>query len=150
MLDAGTVEFDVAGVPHKARKLPPMTQMKLIKRLAPAYAHFRDFARSSLPEPPAEGDAPPVEVTPEEEAARKARRDETYAAFARALADLRDDDLEFIIRETMSSVERQEPTGWVKIWNRQTNTSMFPDVRLNVIFSIVLAVLQVEFAGFFQ
>lgn len=41
------IEFDVAGVPHKARKLPPMTQMKIIKRLAPLYAEFQSYVRAA-------------------------------------------------------------------------------------------------------
>lgn len=149
------IEFEVGPVPHKARKLPAMTQMKLVKRLAPTYAHFREFARakavSAAPAAAVEADGAAPEASEEITAEAERRRDETYAAFARALTELKDEDLEFIIRETMSSVQRQEAGGaWVNIWNRQANEPMFPDVTFNVILSIVLAVLQVEFAGFFR
>lgn len=62
---------------------------------------------------------------------------------------LSDEDMEFVIRECMSGVQREDNGNWVAIWNKQANAPMFPDIQFNMILSIVLAVLQVEFSGFF-
>lgn len=147
------IEFDVAGVPHKARKLPPMTQMKIIKRLAPLYAEFQSYVRAAaaVPKAPAvaaaDGAAGPSDA---KVAAARAQRDELFAAFARGLMSLSDEDMEFVIRECMSGVQREDNGNWVAIWNKQANAPMFPDIQFNMILSIVLAVLQVEFSGFFR
>jgi hypothetical protein len=84
-----SIEFTVGDRTFRARKLPGLTQVRLLKRAAPVAGPLMAAAQF--------GDA---EIT---------------STAVSALSGLDDDAIEFVLAQTLSSVEMKIESGWAKI-----------------------------------
>lgn len=71
---------------------------------------------------------------------------------ARALAELPDEDSDFIISACLSVVERRKDgeIGWFRVWSPEAGQSMFADINddFSIMLRVALGVFQETFTGF--
>jgi hypothetical protein len=143
-------EFEYQGVKYKIGKMNLMTEAKVAKRMLPIVTQVKALSMAWAAITHIEAGVDKDSTKEAVDAAIEARNT-MWLEFADALAQLPDDDLEFIINECMSIAERQESGGgWSRIWDYESQRPMYHDMKLPVVFAIVGAVLQLEFRDFFS
>ncbi|WP_011298553.1 phage tail assembly chaperone [Cupriavidus necator] len=65
---------------------------------------------------------------------------------ADGLAALKDDDAEYVIGTCLSVVQRQQATGWARVWSGKE--SMFDDMDLSVTLPLVIQVISANLGPF--
>ena len=61
--------------------------------------------------------------------------------FADSLANLKDEDAEYVFGTCLSVVERQHQNGWAKVWSAAHKTSMFDDMDMGSMLPLVVRVV---------
>ncbi|KVN17917.1 MULTISPECIES: phage tail assembly chaperone [unclassified Burkholderia] len=68
--------------------------------------------------------------------------------FADALANLKDEDAEYVFGTCLSVVERWQGPGWAKVWNTAHKTSMFDDIGIDVMLPLVVRAVVANLGPF--
>lgn len=63
------------------------------------------------------------------------------------LAQLKDEDAEYVIGACLSVVQRRQPTGWARVWN---GALMFDDMDLATILPLAVQVITANLGPFIQ
>jgi hypothetical protein len=167
-----TTEIQLNGARYAIGKLSAKQQFHVSRRIAPVippmipvlmkfYAELEqaDNARvqartNAALAALAEGTQPTESALP---AAQDERRDilalvdavaPVLQPFADALADLKDEDADYVFDTCLSVVERQQAHGWSKIWSAQRNTAMFDDIGIDVMLPLVVRVVVANLGPF--
>lgn len=68
---------------------------------------------------------------------------------ARALQEMKDEDLTFVLHHCLELVERRTPDGkWEAVWNRQARIPQFADMGLDEILDVAIRVIMETFGPF--
>lgn len=67
---------------------------------------------------------------------------------AEGLAGLKDDDTEYVIGTCLSVVQRQQPTGWARVWALEQKRLMFEDMDLSVMLPLAVRVITTNLGPF--
>ena len=141
-------DFEMNGASYRTRRFPPKMQMKILKRLARIAPALKDagsvaakLRSSTKPNP----DGKPVEPPSFDQLA------DALTPVAMALADMPDDDVEFIIDNCLHVTDRKAPQAPKFTPIMQTfGVLMFqPDGELIPSLTIAFHVLQDNFASIF-
>lgn len=60
---------------------------------------------------------------------------------AEGLAALKDEDAEYVVGACLSAVQRQQPTGWARVWAIEQKRVMFDDMDMGVILPLAVQVI---------
>ncbi|CAG9177857.1 phage tail assembly chaperone [Cupriavidus pampae] len=69
---------------------------------------------------------------------------------ADGLAGLKDEDAEYVVGTCLSAVQRQQPTGWARVWALEQKRLMFEDMDMGVILPLVVQVIVANLGPFIQ
>lgn len=69
---------------------------------------------------------------------------------ADGLAQLKDEDAEYVIGTCLSVVQRKQPTGWASVWAPSGKVAMFDDMDLSVTLPLVVQVITANLGPFIQ
>ena len=125
-------DFEINGVEYTSKKMDAKTQAKLIKRLAPLIPAINGVIAILRT-----GSAP--------------KDTDVLQAIVDGLQKLRDEDIDFIMDETLSLVKRKDATGWVFIWSKPAGRPMDEDTFDLVIgYNCIASIIQAELTPFFR
>jgi hypothetical protein len=128
-------EFEIDGVEYISTKMDAKTQVKLLKRLAPLLPAIRSVAVLMASSDAGEG---------------QSNQDEAFKKLVDGLHEISDDDLDFVIDETLSLVKVKEKGGWAPVWSRAAGRAMNEDAfGIEIMFPCIARVIQAEFGRFF-
>ena len=121
------LEFELGAHTYRAGKLDAVSQLHIVRRLAPILTTLRSVA--------AEG----VGETALQQAVE-------------ALGEISDEAVEYIIQRCLSKVQRkrQGDTGWTAIWSASARRPQFEDLGGFEILSITSKVVMNELGPFFS
>lgn len=117
-------EFTLGTERFQSRKIEPMTQMKIVKRIMPVIGsitavHEGKFTGKTL-----------------------------MGSLTGSLGKLADDDLDYIVAECLKVTRKQEVNMWADTWNLQVNKPQYANMELLTILQICVAVIMDNIAGF--
>lgn len=123
------IEFEVSGVQYKASKIPGMTQLHVMKAIAPAVGYLAPLFGKD----------------------EKDLKAEDISSFANALESLPTEAMNFIIDTCMRLCERENGHGgWARIWDATSRQPMFDDISGIDIIKIVGSVAKGSYGNFSQ
>lgn len=131
---AGTVE--IRGIEYAIGEMPAMDQFHVARRLAPLFGSAIDVFIGML-----SGGEKLDALTATINAL-------TTPSVMQALASMKDEDGEFIIRKCLSVVTRKQDKGWAKV-TTAGGTLMFQDIRLKDMLELTAHVITENFDDFF-
>lgn len=120
------VEFEVAGQAYRSGKIAARTQFHVIRRLAPMTDAMFGLMGADGVNP------------------------ERVSAFARAIGELDDAAVDYVLDQCLAVVERRQGQGWAKIMASDGKTLMFQDVDMVVQIDILRHVLIDNYTALFQ
>lgn len=123
----GVLEFTIGEHTYRAGKLDAVSQLHIVRRLAPILTTLKSVAEGGI----------------DEDGLQRA---------AEALGEITDDKLEYIIAKCLSKVQRKRPgdTGWTAIWNASARRPQFEDLGGFEILFITSKVVMNETGPFFE
>ena len=114
------IEFEVKGVRYKAEKLSAFQQFAVARRLAPLVTALA----------PGKGKDP-------------------VASLAATLADISDENGEFVITQCMTGLQRFNGSSWTAAWNVPTRRAMFEELNdLEGLLPVVWEVIKGNLGNF--
>lgn len=121
------LEFAVGEHTYRAGKLDAVSQLHIVRRLAPILATLRSVAAEGVGE----------------DALQKA---------VAALGEISDEAVEYIIAKCLAKVQRKRPgdTGWTAIWNASARRPQFDDLGGFEVLTITSKVVMAEMGPFFE
>lgn len=124
--------FEVGGQTYRAGKINAMTQLHVVRRLAPLIGSVQ--AMQADPDGAGDGDLLGRLAGP----------------LATALAAMSDADTEYVVGACLSVCQRQAAggLGWTPVWSVQAKQPMFDDVDLLAMLQIAAKVLMANVASF--
>lgn len=130
-------EFEVAGHRYRASKMPAMQQFHVSRKIAPLL---------------------PALVPVFVKIAKQGGVGDDFSALtallqplADGLANLKDEDADYVIGTCLATVKRQNAQGsFVAIWSPAAKTLMSDDMTLADMFPIVIRVIQDQLGPFIQ
>lgn len=116
-------EFEYKGQSYKASKLDARSQFHIARRLAPVFAELSGVMDSDT--------------------------QSVVASVASAIAELKDDDADYVIFGLLKAVQRkaQQGLGWAQV--TANNVIMFDDIDMATMLYLVWQALMVNFQDFF-
>ena len=137
-------EFDLNGVPYRARRLNAMDQLFLVQKLTPLAASLVPVIQAAARE--AAGGAPLAGALLKMEVS-------DLMPLAQGIAGLPEADTKAIIARCLSHVQRgvTSPAGtsWANVWSTSAEAPMFEDLDLFTMLTIVAHVVKKDLAPFF-
>lgn len=131
------IEFQIAGNTYKAGKLSAFSQFHVSRRIAPVIPTliplYAEIAAS-------EGGM----------ADNLDRLATLLQPFADGLANLKDEDAEYIMNECLSVVSREHQGKFTPVWNKSGKAPMFDDVDLGVMMQIAIEVIKDSLGNFIR
>jgi len=126
------LEFDLAGHTYKAGRLDAMTQLHVVRRLAPILTTLRAVA--------------------EEGAGRNVSPEAALQRAVEALGEVSDNAVEYVIARSMERVQRKidGDRGWVPAWNKAAGKPQFDDIGGIHLLTIASRVVMNELGPFFD
>lgn len=126
------MEFELGGHAYKAGRLDAMTQLHVVRRLAPILTTLRAVA--------------------EEGAAGAAAPEAVLQRAVEALGDVSDNSVEYVIARCMERVQRkiEGDRGWVPAWNKAAGKPQFDDIGGFHLLTIASRVVMNELGPFFE
>lgn len=114
-------EFKIGEYNYRNDNMDAMTQFHVVRRIAPIFEKFREAILSSK-----EVDA------------------DMLGPIAEALAEMSDENSEYIISRCLAVVQREQRGGggWAKIWNLQANRPMFDDIDMATMLQVTFRVIM--------
>lgn len=121
------LEFTIGAHTYRAGKLDAVSQLHIVRRLAPILTTLRSVAAEGVGE----------------------------AALQRAveaLGEISDEAVEYIIAKCLAKVQRERAggTGWTAIWNSSARRPQFDDLGGFEVLSITSKVVMNELGPFFS
>lgn len=152
-------EFEVNGKLYRVGKLDAIKQLHLARKIGPIVAkiapQFIGVANSERPQPngdnqiEAEAEIPQEGPVPLPGATSLTDTIKLIEPVLDALADMKDEDVNYITRLCLSVTKRQEgPNAWMSPWNANAGRFQFDDIDMNVLVQICLNVIQENIGGF--
>jgi hypothetical protein len=142
-------EFQINGRQYRTTKLDPRTALHVMRRLGAVLTSFNDIFVKI-------GDAAALvetypDMSPEERAARVAAAGVSAAEpLAKAVGEMSDAQVDYVLDSCMSVCSRFEETQWVPVWDAALKRSRFEnDIDLMVMLQIVQHVLTDNLQGLF-
>lgn len=129
---AAPLEFELAGHTYKVGRLDAMTQLHVVRRLAPILTTLRSVAEEGV-----------VGADGQEAALQRA---------VEAIGAVTDGSLEYVIARCMERVQRkiEGDRGWAPAWNRQAGKPQFDDIGGFHLLTIASRVVMNELGPFFD
>lgn len=123
----GVLEFAIGEHTYRAGRLDAVSQVHIVRRLAPILTTLKGVAEEGL----------------SEEGLQKA---------ADALGEISDEKLDYITTKCLAKVQRRRPgdTGWTAIWNSSARRPQFEDIGGFEILFITSKVVVAEIGPFFE
>lgn len=150
-LNALPIEFSVGGHDYRARRLDAMTQWHIARRLSPLAASMTSLA-ASMSATPEDGEDQPSSMSDALfRALKKDGADSALKVAAQTLADMKDEDSEYILHNCLKVVDRKANNGgaWLPVWNASANKPQFLDINMAHMLKIAMEVLKDSLGGFF-
>lgn len=121
------LEFSIGEHVYRAGRLDAMSQVHIVRRLAPILTTLKSVAESGM----------------DEEGLQKA---------ADALGEISDEKLDYITAKCLAKVQRKRPgdTGWTAVWNSSARRPQFEDIGGFEILFITSKVVMAEIGPFFD
>jgi len=67
---------------------------------------------------------------------------------ADGLAALKDEDAEYVLGTCMSAVQRQQETGWARVWALEQKRAMFQDIGIETMLPLAVRVITENLGPF--
>jgi hypothetical protein len=130
-------ELELEGTWYRTGKLDAFKQFHLFRKLMPLFSGMGETAATQV--------ARAATTTGDSNAVRWA----SFGPVAQAIADMSQQDSEFIIKTCLAVCLRKNPVGqWVRLATPQGDL-MFEDIDLGVMLQLSFAVIQDNLAPFF-
>lgn len=71
-----------------------------------------------------------------------------FQSLADELAKLPEEDVDYIMRTTMSVVTRKQGDQWVRVWNNAADLPQFSDMKAGTLLTLLVVTLQDNLGGF--
>jgi len=136
------MEFPIDGQNYRSSKLDPKQQFHIARRLMPLLEALRDGAQDVKPN--ASGEAPEVAESPADGA-----DDPIIKKLVASVADMSQQDCDYILDTCLSVVSRQQGNAWVKVYNDRAKAFQFADIGLQTMLAIAQNVIEENLGGFF-
>lgn len=75
---------------------------------------------------------------------------EALQPFADGLAEMRDEDAEYVVNACMSVIQRKNEYGWTASWSAEAKRPMFDDMDLGVLLPLTVRCIVVNLGPFIQ
>lgn len=126
------MEFEIGGHSYKAGRLDAMTQLHVVRRLAPILTTLRSVA--------------------EEGAAGSMAPEAALQRAVEALGEVSDNSVEYVIARCMERVQRkiEGDRGWAPAWNKAAGRPQFDDIGGFHLLTIASRVVMNELGPFFE
>lgn len=132
-------EFEVGGHTYRSGKIPAMSQAHLIRRLTPALGALRDLAVR----------AGEVSVEPDADTTKlMVKAFDALEPITKVVGQMPDADFEYVVNTCLGACERRAGAGWQKVWDKDSNSSMFDDIDVAAMIYITVNVLKDSLAPF--
>lgn len=119
-------EFVIDGVEYRSKKMPARTQAHVLRRLAPIIDPvFRLMGSGNL-------------------------REDAVGAFAQGFADLTDEQVDYVMDQCLSVVQRKQGESWANFMGSDGKTPIFQDTDLTGHIQIIVNVLRDNYDPLFQ
>ncbi|CAG9268997.1 hypothetical protein WK39_03120 [Burkholderia cepacia] len=145
-------EIELSGKRYQIGKLNAMQQFHVSRRIAPIIPPMLPVLMGLYSEIAKGGSAAADSGTAPDGVRNALKLVETISPvlqpFADALANLKDEDAEYVFGTCLSVVERQHMNGWAKVWSAQHRTSMFDDLGIDVMLPLVVRVIVANLGNF--
>lgn len=132
MNSSTTALVEVAGHRYSIGKLSALSQFHVMRRLAPLLA----------------GVGPDLLKIPE--AKDTGEMLGLMSPLAQALADLKDEDANYVIFTCLSVVSREQSSGWARMVAGSPPALMFEDIDMFTMIRLTVEVVQENFRDFFK
>ncbi len=130
-------EFEVGGIKYRSSKLNAFDQLHVFRKLAPIIG-----AAGSLVEA----------LRPREGAGLLDVRIDALMPLITAVAEMPEDDLNYVLKKCLSVVSRSQSTvageAWANVWSAGADRPMFDDIDAMQMIQVALAVIQDNLANF--
>jgi hypothetical protein len=126
-------EFTIKDTQFRAEKLGAMQQAHLVRRLLPIVSTLASLAKLRGPAGLVDPDA----------------AKEAFQPLANALAELSDENFNYIIATCMSKIQMREGDRWVLVWNVPAARPQFDTIDLPLMMQLCFHVIQDNLSGFF-
>lgn len=123
----------VNGIEYSIGEMPVFDQFHVGRRLAPFLGSALEAFRGQSLDTAAEEFDILLLATP---------------SLTKTLAEMKDEDAEYIIRKCLSVVKRHEKSGWAKVMNGAGNFQ-FQDIDLKAMLTLTTKVIQENIGDFF-
>jgi hypothetical protein len=131
-------ELELEGTWYRTGKLDAFKQFHLFRKLMPLFSGMGETAASQLAAAASNTNVPEGAV-----------RWSSFGPVAQAIADMSQQDSEFIVKTCLAVCTRKNPVGqWVRLATPQGDL-MFEDIDLGIMLQLSFAVIQDNLAPFF-
>jgi hypothetical protein len=131
-------ELELEGMWYRTGKLDAFKQFHLFRKLMPLFSGMGETAATQVSRAAAAAGAPDAVV-----------RWSSFGPVAQAIADMSQQDSEFIIKTCLAVCTRKNPVGqWVRLAT-PAGELMFEDIDLGIMLQLSFAVIQDNLAPFF-
>lgn len=133
-------EFIVGKTTYRAGKIPVMTQLNIVRRLAPLVAALAPTFENLKGAMDGAGEIDFASVD----------LGNVLVPLAEGIGKLSDEDSTYLVSMCLSVVERQRAgeTGFVRIWNMAANAPQFDDLDLADVLMITAQVIMAQLGSF--
>lgn len=125
---------------YQVGKLPARTQFHVLRRIAPLLAEL----------------VPVVGIAKQMDLAQATATDKIemfgplFAPLAQALANLNDQDLDYVMNNCLARIERKEGERWAPILAPDGVQFMFPDIDMPVMLKLTVESIKENMGDFFE
>jgi len=126
------MEVTIKGAAYQIRKLNPIQQFHIARRLAPALWALSSATESFALAKPEEGML------------------FLYKPVAEAFAKMTDEDTEYVLNTCLAAVFRQQGHGWAPVSVKGSQALMFDDIDLPVMMQLAFEVIKENLGNFFD
>lgn len=114
------MEFTINGSDYRSGKLDAKKQFHLARRLGPVLAKLPGVPESEI-----------------------------FAAVAEEIADMSDEQCDYILDTCMAVVKRQQGDAWAPVFNARAGVMQFDDIDMSAMLTIARYVIEENLASFF-
>jgi hypothetical protein len=125
---------------YRIGRLNTIQQAHLVRRLLPLFSSLTSLSKMG----PGVLQNPAMTKTPEGIEALR----ETFSDIAGKLADLSDEQFEYVLHLCMSVVDVRQGERWAPIWNRNAKRFMFDNIDLLTMMQLCASVIQENLTSF--
>lgn len=129
------IEIDLGGNQYRIERMPAMTQFHVSRKLAPVLPTILPIISAmggGAMEKAMKGDAGDLA--------------KAAMPFAEAIADMSDENAEYVISSCMATIKRKQMDAWRPV--QQNGVTMFDDMDMSIILPLVFRVLKEALGGF--